>query len=208
MHSRNHRMAGFGRDLYESPSPSPLPKQGHPEQAAQHRVQAGLKYLQRRRLHSPSGQPVPGLRHPQREEVLPHVQLELPLLQFVPIAPCPVAGHHWEESGPILLTPTLQIFMGISKVPSQPSLLQAEQAQLPQPLLTGEMLQSPPHPRSPALDSPLRLPQEPGCCPALTGPRWSAPSCFYALAATAPPTGGETPMFLCYTKGSPVTNLR
>ena len=29
------------------------------------------------------GQPVPGLRHPQREEVLPHVQLELPLLQFV-----------------------------------------------------------------------------------------------------------------------------
>ena len=27
----------------------PLPKQGHPEQAAQHRVQAGLEYLQRRR---------------------------------------------------------------------------------------------------------------------------------------------------------------
>ena len=51
------------------------------------------------------------------------------------------------------LTPTLQIFMGIDKVPSQPSLLQAEQAQLPQPLLAGEMLQSPPHPRSPPLDS-------------------------------------------------------
>ena len=46
------------------------------------------------RLHNPSGQPGPGLRHPQREEVLPQVQLELPLLQFVPIAPCPVAGHH------------------------------------------------------------------------------------------------------------------
>ena len=35
--------------------------------------------------------------------------------------------------------------MGIDKVPSQPSLLQAEQTQLPQPFLVGEMLQSPPH---------------------------------------------------------------
>jgi len=53
----------------------------------------------------------------------------------------------------ILLTPTLQIFVGISKVPSQNSLLQAEQAQFPQPLLSGEMFQSPQHPPSPPLDS-------------------------------------------------------
>ena len=53
--------------------PNPLPKQGHPEQAAQHRVQAGLEYLQRRRHHSLPGQPGPGLRHPQWEEVLPRV---------------------------------------------------------------------------------------------------------------------------------------
>ena len=98
---------------------NPLPKQGHPEQAAQHRVQAGLEYLQRRRLHSLPGQPGPGLRHPQGEEVLPRVQLELPLLQFVPIAPCPVAGHHWKESGPVLLTPTLQIFISIYVYGSQ-----------------------------------------------------------------------------------------
>ena len=138
--SQNHRMFGVGRDLYGSSSPNPLPKQGHPEQAAQDLVQAGLEYLQRRRLYNLPGQPVPVLCHPQREEVLPHVQLELPLLQFVPVAPCPVTGHHWKESGPILLTPTLQIFVGIYKVPSQPSLLQAEQAQFPQPLLVGEML--------------------------------------------------------------------
>ena len=49
----------------------PPAKQGHPEQGAQHRVQAGLEYLQRRRLHSLPGQPGPGLRHPQSEEVLP-----------------------------------------------------------------------------------------------------------------------------------------
>ena len=50
---------------------NPLPKQGHPEQAAQHRVQVGLEYLQRRRLHNLPGQPGPGLHHLQREEVLP-----------------------------------------------------------------------------------------------------------------------------------------
>jgi len=71
---------------------NPLPKQGHPEQAAQDLVQVDLEYLQRRRLHNLPGQPVPGLHHSQSEEVLPHVQLELPL--FVPIAPCPVTGHH------------------------------------------------------------------------------------------------------------------
>jgi len=87
-------MFGVGRDLCGSSSPIPLPKQGHLQQAAQDLVQVGLEYLQRRRLHNLPGQPVPVLRHPHSEEVLPHVQLGLPMLQFVPIAPCLVAGHH------------------------------------------------------------------------------------------------------------------
>ena len=57
--------------------PTPLPKQGHLGQAAQDLVQAGLEYLQRGGLHNLSGQPVPVLRHPQREEVLPHVSFGL-----------------------------------------------------------------------------------------------------------------------------------
>ena len=92
--SQNHRMVGVGRDLCGSSSPNPLPKQGHLQQAAQGLVQPGLEYLQRRRLHNLPGQSVPVLRHPQREEVLPHVQTELPVPQFVPNAPCPVTGHH------------------------------------------------------------------------------------------------------------------
>jgi len=87
----NYRIKGTSVGHLVQP---PLLKQGHPEQAAQDLVQVGLEYLQRRRLHSPSGEPVPVLRHPQREVVLPHVQMELPVLQFVPVAPCPVAGHH------------------------------------------------------------------------------------------------------------------
>ena len=69
--SQNHRMVGVGRDLCGSSSPTLLLKQGHLQQGAQDLVQAGLEYLQRRRLHKLPGQPGPGLRHPQREEVLP-----------------------------------------------------------------------------------------------------------------------------------------
>jgi len=87
-------MVGVGRDLWGSSSPTPLPKQGHLEQAAQNLVQAGFEYLQRRRIHSLPGQPVPVLCHSQSKDVLPHVQVELPMFQFVPIALCPVAGHH------------------------------------------------------------------------------------------------------------------
>jgi len=45
-------MVGAGRDLCGSPSPTLLPKQGHPEQAAEGLVQVGLEYLQRRRLNA------------------------------------------------------------------------------------------------------------------------------------------------------------
>jgi len=158
--SQNHRMVEVGRDLWGSCSPTSLPKQGHLHQAAQDCVQVGFEYLQRRRLCSLPGQPVPVLHHPQSKEV-PRVQLELPRLQFVPVAPCPVAGHHWKESGPVLLTPTLKIFRGISKVPSQPSLLQATQAWLPRPLLVGEMLQSPHHLRSLLAEACGKTPDQP-----------------------------------------------
>ena len=96
--SQNHRMVGVGRDLCGSPSPTLLPEQGHLQQAAQDLVQAGLEYIQRRRLQNLPGQSVPGLRHPQREEVLPHVQTELPVLQFVPIAPCNASNTKLAET--------------------------------------------------------------------------------------------------------------
>ena len=86
-------MVGVGRDLCGSFGPTPPPKQGHLQQAAQYLVQAGFEYLQRRRIHN-SRQPVPVLPHPQREEVLPHVQMEFSMLQFLPVAPCLAAEHH------------------------------------------------------------------------------------------------------------------
>jgi len=73
--TENHSMAAVGRDLCRSSGPTPLPKQGHPEPAAQDLVQVGFEHLQRR-IHSLSGQSGPGLRHPQNEELLPSVQME------------------------------------------------------------------------------------------------------------------------------------
>jgi len=54
--SQNHRIVGVGRALCGPSSPTPLPKQGHLQQAARDLVQAGLEYLQRRRLRNfPAG---------------------------------------------------------------------------------------------------------------------------------------------------------
>jgi len=85
--SQNHRMLRVGRDLCGPSSPTLLPQQGHLQQAAQNLVKAGLEYLQRRRLHSHPGQPGPGLRHTQREEVLPHVQMEKYSVTLLTLSP-------------------------------------------------------------------------------------------------------------------------
>ena len=93
--SQNHRMFRVGRDLCGSPSPTPLPKQGHPEQAAEDRVQMGLGYLQRRRLHSLSGQPRPGLRQESPAAGAPSLPLVLPshLTAFHTICSSCVSSH-------------------------------------------------------------------------------------------------------------------
>ena len=72
----------------------------------------GLEYLQRRRLHNLPGQPGPGLRHPQREEVLPHLHLELPLLQFVPIK---------RQAAPFGLTPASDQLKAIINLQPKPT---------------------------------------------------------------------------------------
>ena len=83
----------------------------------------GFEHLQSRRLHSFLAQPVLGLHHLHSKEVFPHIQMELPVFQSVNVAPCPVSGHCWEESVPILLMPALKVFVWIDWFPSQLSLL-------------------------------------------------------------------------------------
>jgi len=79
-------MVGLERDLCGSSSPTPLPKQGLLQQAAQDLVQVGLECLQGRRLHSLPGQPVPVLRHSQSEEVLPQERLYFIIMKLLLLA--------------------------------------------------------------------------------------------------------------------------
>lgn len=52
------------------------------------------------------------------------------MFQFMVIGPHVVTGHHLKEFGTIFLGPTFEIFLRIGEIHS--SLLQIEQAQLPQ----------------------------------------------------------------------------
>lgn len=48
----NHRFAEVGTDLWRSPDPNPLLKQGHLDQVAQHLVYLSFDYLQGRELYN------------------------------------------------------------------------------------------------------------------------------------------------------------
>lgn len=121
--TKNPRMGKVGKDNNGLPGPTSLLR------LPEHRVVSRLEYLLRGSLHNFSGQSVPVLSHLQSEEV----QVELPVHQFLPVASCPIAQHHQEEAGSIFL-PSLDT--GILQ--HQSSLLDAEQAQLPQPFLIRE----------------------------------------------------------------------
>jgi len=99
---------------------TPCYVQGHQpaDQAAQSHIQPGLECLRGWGTHNLLGQPVPVLHHPLCEKLLPNIQPKPPLSQFKTIPPCPTCG--WDLSEPVL---------------------QADQAQFVEPLLTGEVLQ-------------------------------------------------------------------
>ena len=67
--------------------------------------------------------------------------LNLPSFQFKPVTLCPVATSAVNKFVPIFLRNPFQELEGCYKVSPQPSLLQTEQPQLPQPFLIGEVFQ-------------------------------------------------------------------
>jgi len=74
-------------------------------------------------------------------------------MQLEAIASRPVAGYWGAETSPRLTTPSLRVVVESDEVSPQLPLLQTEQPQLPQPLLMGFVLQTPPQPGCPALDT-------------------------------------------------------
>lgn len=95
-------MAEIGRDLWKSPGPI-RSEARCPEQVAQAHVQVAYEDFQGGN-YSLSGQTVPVLHHPHNREVLPHIQRQNPVFQFVPIASCSRTGHHRKQPDSILFT--------------------------------------------------------------------------------------------------------
>jgi len=104
-------------------------------------------------LHHLPGQPGPRPDHSFNKEIFPSIQSEPPLTQLEAIASSPFAGCLGEETNPHLPTPSCQGVVESEKVPPQRPLLQTEQPQLPQPLPITLVLQTPPQPRCPSLDT-------------------------------------------------------
>ena len=92
----------------------------------------GFEYLQRRLLQRLSGQSVLLLCHAQSKEVFPHFRWDFLCFSFWPFLLALSLGTNRKDPGPILLTPTLQIFININKISYQLFLLQAEESQVSQ----------------------------------------------------------------------------
>ena len=92
-----------------------------------------------KRFHNVSGQSVPVIYHPHSTELIPDVQAESSVFQFVPTPSCSGTGHCWRELGFIIFPPCLQLIMVWDSPGPFPH--QAEQSQLSQPFLTGDVFQ-------------------------------------------------------------------
>jgi len=86
-------------------------------------------------------------------EIFPNIQSKPPLTQLETLSSRGITCYVGKETNPHLTTPSFQAVLESNKVPPQPPLLQAEQPQLPQPLLTGLVLQTLPWLCCPSLDT-------------------------------------------------------
>ncbi|KAK4814017.1 hypothetical protein QYF61_004647 [Mycteria americana] len=152
--SQNH--IGWKRPLRSS-SPTinltlPKPPLHH---VHKHLMQTSFKYLQGWGLNHFPGQPVPMLDNPLGEVKFPHIQSKPPLAQLEAISSHPITCYLGEETDPTSLHPPFS-----DKVSPQPPFLQAEQPQVPQPLLIRLLLQTLHQLRCPSLDTlqPLNVP--------------------------------------------------
>ena len=113
-------------------------RQGYPHQI---RLPSNLALSQGWSIHSFTRQPVPVPHCPLSEEFIIMPNLNLPSYSLKPALLVPD-----KESSPSSPLGLFQVLGGCSEVSLEPSLLEAEQAQLPQPALIREVLQPSEHP--------------------------------------------------------------
>lgn len=143
-------MFKIGRDHWRSLRPISLWQDGLIEYLIQDCVQMAFKYPAVRETPKPLRAIFPVLSH-SHSEVLPHVQVELPVCQFLP-----VAWHHQEQPGSFLLAFSLPILPIYWWGPLLAVSSQGWTVPAPSAFHVREILQPPKNLRSPL----LALPQE------------------------------------------------
>uniref|UniRef100_A0A8B9CFN3 Uncharacterized protein n=1 Tax=Anser brachyrhynchus TaxID=132585 RepID=A0A8B9CFN3_9AVES len=122
----------------------PLTPRWVPQGPSQHSGCLGARHgvpLQGWRLNHLPGQPIPMPNNPFSKGVFPNIQ------------PKPPLAHVGEQTNPHLSTASFKVPIESDEVSREPPLLQAEQPQLPQPLLVRLVLQTPHQLRCPSLDN-------------------------------------------------------
>jgi len=154
--SKNHSMFEIGKDLWRSSCPTALLKQHHLEPVAQGYVQMAFKYLYGSRLYNQSVQAVPMISHPMRVKKI----FLIFRWHFLCFSLCPLPlflslGTTEKCLGLSSLHPPCRYLCTLMRSPPDPSFLQAEQSQVSQSFVTGEMLQFLKQLCSLLLDSPV-----------------------------------------------------
>ncbi|KAK4810025.1 LOW QUALITY PROTEIN: hypothetical protein QYF61_005088 [Mycteria americana] len=115
---------------------SPLQAQNPPlNHVPKHHIYTSFKYFQGWRLNHFPGKPAPMLDNPFSEVKFPNIQSKPPLAQGEAISSRPIICYLGEETDPHLSTTSFQVVVESDKVSPEPPFLQAEQPQVPQPLL-------------------------------------------------------------------------
>lgn len=131
MESWNHRMIEFGRDPWRLASCSSRISW----KILFRLVFKQLLNISREEDSTSSGQFVSVSSHSQSRDAYPHIHLNIPAFLLVSITSHPITGPHGEQTGPILLTSTFQLFIYIDQNPTELPFLKAKHAHFSQPFL-------------------------------------------------------------------------
>ena len=110
------------------------------DQVAQGLIQPSLESLQGQGINHISGQRVPVHHHCHCKRLFLYIQPKSTFFELETISSC--SKDPAKESVLFFPVAPLQILTGHSQVTLEPSLFQAEQPQLPQPVLIGEVFHS------------------------------------------------------------------
>ncbi|KAK4808149.1 hypothetical protein QYF61_000129 [Mycteria americana] len=151
---KTSKLVWVGRDLKDHRVPPPCHGQGclPLEQAAQSPIQPGLEHFQGWGIHNFSGNLFQCLTALIVKNFFLISNLNLTFFQFKAITPCPITTCPCQKSLSSFPVGPLQVLEGCYKVSPEPSLLQAEQPQLSQPVFIGEVFQPSDHLGGPPLD--------------------------------------------------------